>query len=209
MIGIQQKGASNQHIYDMALRALKHIGKRSKPAVVADIGAGEGFFTKILSARFQQVFMVDAFQPDHIPGNVQYRKADLNRHLPLEDASVDALFALEVIEHLENPRHFFREISRVLRPGGFGFISTPNNHSLTSMLTFVTRGMHRAFQEASYPAHITPLLKIDFERLLKENGLHRTAYYYSGHDTMPVVHWGIHFGGALFSMNLGVLFQKP
>ena len=78
-------------------------------------------------------------------------QADLNSDWPIPTHYVDFGFALEVIEHVENPRHFFRQMKRITKPGGHIFITTPNNHSLSSKLTFLLRGQHRYFQEASYP----------------------------------------------------------
>ncbi|QSR85445.1 class I SAM-dependent methyltransferase [Methylacidimicrobium sp. B4] len=45
---------------------------------------------------------------------------------PLEDGSVDLLLADWVVEHLEEPSHFFAESARVLRPEGFLCLRTPN-----------------------------------------------------------------------------------
>lgn len=193
----------------MAERALAALPPPAATASAADIGAGAGNFTRRLATRFSTVYALDAYPPQDMPAKGVFRAADLNDPWPLEPASVDLLTALEVVEHLENPRHFFREIARVLRPGGCGFVSTPNNHSLFSLLTFLVKGQHRAFQAPSYPAHITPVLKIDIERMLRENDLQQLGFFYSNRDTLPLLHTEIRVGGPLFSFNLGVLFQKP
>lgn len=206
-LGKQTDGQSGDAIYALALRALDVAPVRSGVAV--DAGAGAGNFTRILSERFEHVHTLDAFRPADLPANTVFHETDLNGPWPLADGIADLLVALEVVEHLENPRHFFREIARILRPGGCGFVSTPNNHSLFSLLTLLTKGQHRAFQAPSYPAHITPVLKIDLERMLQENGLLRLGYFYSNRDHLPLLHTEIRFGGPLFSFNFGVLFQKP
>lgn len=51
-------------------------------------------------------------------------------HSPLQsagfaDGSFDLVTAFDVVEHLERPEAFFREVARVLRPGGLLVITTP------------------------------------------------------------------------------------
>jgi ubiquinone/menaquinone biosynthesis C-methylase UbiE len=50
--------------------------------------------------------------------------------LPFPDASLDLVAAADVVEHVESPERFVHECSRVLRPGGLLFLTTPNRYSL-------------------------------------------------------------------------------
>jgi SAM-dependent methyltransferase len=55
-------------------------------------------------------------------------------HFPLEDHSFDAVVSDYVLEHVENPPALFREIHRVLRPGGTVLFRTPNARHYVSVL---------------------------------------------------------------------------
>lgn len=186
------------------------IGEARIPRA-ADVGGGRGEWARTLSERSDFVLLVDYAPPDPatLPSNVATVQGDLNDPWPIPDASIDFAFALEVIEHVENPRHFFREIARILAPDGFAFLSTPNNHSAASKLTFLLRGQHRLFQEPSYPAHITPLLICDVKRIAAESQLDVVSLFWSNQDTIPRLHWRLPLGGKWFSDAVGVLCRKP
>ena len=67
---------------------------------------------------------------------------DLNLRLPYEDESFDVVYSTEVIEHLECHRMFVSEQARVLRPGGWLVMTTPNVHRLLSRIHFALSGVH-------------------------------------------------------------------
>lgn len=56
---------------------------------------------------------------------------------PVDNASIDLALSDYVLEHVADPKSFFEEARRVLKPGGLIAIRTPNKHSyiaLASML---------------------------------------------------------------------------
>ena len=50
---------------------------------------------------------------------------DLTQPLPLEDAAFDTIILSSVLEHIPQPENLWREISRVLRPGGVLLLNVP------------------------------------------------------------------------------------
>jgi predicted SAM-dependent methyltransferase len=52
---------------------------------------------------------------------------DLNQYpYPVKENTFDQIFAKHIIEHLDNPRGFLKEVHRILKPGGVAFIETPH-----------------------------------------------------------------------------------
>ncbi|MCL4402429.1 MAG: class I SAM-dependent methyltransferase [Acidobacteria bacterium] len=53
-------------------------------------------------------------------------RGDIGRSLAVADRSVQLVTANMVVEHLSDPAHMLREVWRVLEPGGFFILHTPN-----------------------------------------------------------------------------------
>ena len=52
---------------------------------------------------------------------------DLNIYpFPIDENSIDKVYAKHIIEHLDEPRGFLKEIYRILKPGGSAFVETPH-----------------------------------------------------------------------------------
>ena len=207
IVGKQTEGQSSSTIKDMAMRALASLGEK-RFDIMADIGAGRGELTDRIAPHAHKILMLDDYEEPNRPKNADFVKADLNDFWNVPDNSVDVVFSLEVIEHIENPRHFMREIKRIMKPNGYGFVSTPNNLNFFSRLNFFLKNEHRFFKDFSYPAHISVLTTVDFRRILNENGLEFVDFYYNYADTMPITEWDLRFKSEAFSSTVGVLFRK-
>jgi SAM-dependent methyltransferase len=154
---------------------------------VTAIAAGVDARARQSRGRFRDIMAIDAVHYDGLPADVTFLRADLDSaRLPLDDGSMDVAVAVEVIEHLENPRAFVRELVRVTRPGGWVVVTTPNQLSALSLLTLLVKGRFSAFQERDYPAHRTALLEIDLRRIAEECGLENVEVAYSRHGRAPL-----------------------
>ncbi len=91
-----------------------------------DYGCGRGNMLRRMSRRATRVCGVDV-DPEAlalIPG-AETRVIREGEPLPFADGSFDAITCLEVIEHVADERQTFRELARVLRPGGILILTTP------------------------------------------------------------------------------------
>lgn len=64
--------------------------------------------------------------------------------IPYADECFDVVLADNVLEHLERPREVFREVARVLRPGGRFFAKTPNKrHYMPTIARLTSTRFHQ------------------------------------------------------------------
>jgi SAM-dependent methyltransferase len=97
---------------------------------VVDLGAGLGHFAAALQAAGCDVVALEtspvalrALAERH-PG-IETHAVDPAGALPLEDASVDVVWAGDVIEHVADTAAWLSEVRRVLRSNGRLLVSTP------------------------------------------------------------------------------------
>lgn len=183
-------GASADAIYRMVADAI--AARHRAGGTLVDVGCGSGRLWPFVRARFDRYVGIDAVRYDGFPDDGEFVPADLDapglEHLA---GTADVVVAAETVEHLENPRAFVRTLVALAKPGGWVMITTPNQLSLLSRLTLLTRGEHNAFRDASYPAHITALLEADLRRIAAERGLRDVSVEYSGRGR--IVFTGRHF----------------
>jgi ubiquinone/menaquinone biosynthesis C-methylase UbiE len=123
--------ASSAHIRAIAesrsqVLALLEQERLAPHSTVLEIGADVGWASTILVDAGCRVVATDITDhilhaPDHDSVNLCRLLADMNR-IPLADASVDAVFAASCVHHSWDLALTFREISRVLKPGGTAFL---------------------------------------------------------------------------------------
>lgn len=184
-----------------------------------DVGCGTGGLRKFLTPELQAGYVgTDIVQYDGFPHDATFVRRDLESEAwQFEGAPFDAAVAVEVIEHVENPREFMRSMVDLVRPGGIIVVTTPNQLSLRAKASLVTKNIFPAFREANglYPSHLTALLEIDLRRIFHECGLLHLRVAYSNSGRAPFVRrrWPARLGfrGRAFSDNIAVsgVWEQP
>jgi SAM-dependent methyltransferase len=132
-----------------------------KGAHILDLASGSG----AMCLRLQDLGMVPTgcdlvAENFRLHSKVPFSTINLNELLPEKlHQKFDCVVALEIIEHLENPRHLLRQCFKALRPGGLLILSTPNIEQPISLAQFVRTGEFRWFMPSHYKndGHITPV----------------------------------------------------
>lgn len=101
----------------------------------ADIGGGTGFISAGLAPLVADVHIVDASEQMLAVArrnlkdfsNISYHLAD-GTGIPLEDGSMDAVFANMYLHHCLDPFAAIREMTRILKPGGRLIITDMDSH---------------------------------------------------------------------------------
>jgi SAM-dependent methyltransferase len=117
----------SRNLHDQVLRILA----ARPPGLVLDVPSGIGPLGQQVRALGHRVIEVDLFPRDGFGGVV----ADACRPLPFAGACFDTVVCMEGIEHFEDQTGFIRECARVLRPGGWLVLTTPNVLHLSSRLS--------------------------------------------------------------------------
>ena len=126
-------------VHESVLKMLKaHV---APPAPIVDLGGGSGAFALLSRDAGYNVVVADIAPPSDLDLPVQ--QLDLDASPSYADAlgkRFDAIVAIEVIEHLENPYQFLKKAHALLKPDGVLIVTTPNVVDLDSRRQFLIQG---------------------------------------------------------------------
>jgi SAM-dependent methyltransferase len=142
-------------------------------ARVLDIAAGSGAMCQRLLDRGFRMSATDYVREQFRLESVPFIQADLNQSFAASHPErFEGIVACEIIEHLENPRHFARQCFELLVPGGRMVLTTPNVDSASSKASFIRFGTFFWFDDCGYEesGHITPLTQWQLNKTFTEAG---------------------------------------
>ncbi len=154
-------------------RSLAELMRLAAPASLLDIGCGEGVLThqwatELADARVVGIDLEDpllqAQWEQRTAPNLEYpiKKAE---HLPIADGEFDVATAIEVLEHVPDPRHTVAEMARCA--SRHLLVSVPRE-PLWRMLN-MARGAYWS-DLGNTPGHVNHWSRRSFVQLLREHG---------------------------------------
>lgn len=184
---------------------------------IVDLGAGIYWFDPMVKLLGSEVVLVDDFgggggvdNADPTPAlqmiaryrnelNIKVVEQDfLETPLAFPDASVDGVTCFHSLEHWHHsPKNLFREIARILRPGGYLFLATPNAVNIRKRITVPLgfnnwAGLEEWYHEQPhFRGHVREPIVGDLEKIMEWNGLRVDGVYgrnFIGRDSL-VLSW--------------------
>ena len=131
-------------------------------------------------------------------------------NMEIEDASVDLVISRSVLEHLCDVESVYREIHRILRPGGRFLFLIPNFWDYVSIMSYlIPNGFHKAVVEKlsgrpqadTFPTYYKSNTQRAIGSLAKQTGFNVISLDYYGQ--YPYM---LKFSSVLFSM--GIVYDK-
>lgn len=96
---------------------------------ILDIGCGKGFLVEAFEKQDLKACGIDVSKYALLGSKATTLILGSAESLPFKDDSFDLITCFEVIEHLEKPEKFVKEVKRILTPNGFLYLTTPSHRN--------------------------------------------------------------------------------
>jgi ubiquinone/menaquinone biosynthesis C-methylase UbiE len=145
-----------------------------------DLGAGAGIIPQMrLRGLCAEVVGIDLDERVLSNPCLDAAKVASADDIPYPDATFDAVVCDNVLEHLEHPDRVFREVARVLRPGGSFLAKTPNkSHYMPALARATPHAFHQFYNRLrgrasadTFPTRYRANTRAAIERLAQDAGL--------------------------------------
>jgi SAM-dependent methyltransferase len=135
-------------------------------ACIVDVGAGRGHFVRLLAEALRargldpgdRLYACDLMPESFEVEEISCRPIAADGRLPFADGQFDAVVSIEVVEHVEDPFFFWRELARIAKPGASIVVTTPNVLNVNSRLRTLFTGFPLLFDPLPLDRHDPRLL---------------------------------------------------
>lgn len=130
------------HLFEKMKKIVSDLVRKNPSVKTAlDAPAGAGAFTQFMAENLKLKVVASDIDPRKWEyKNIPIKKADLGRKLPYKNAAFDLVVCLEGLKHVSDVTTAIRELSRVLKKGGFMVLTIPNDLNLETRLNYFFNG---------------------------------------------------------------------
>jgi ubiquinone/menaquinone biosynthesis C-methylase UbiE len=129
-------------------RRFEEIGKLIEPVKgkVLDVGSADGMFSKVIldKTKAKELVGIEVLKSSVNWANKHWKRNKKMKfmvgdahNLDFKSNTFDAVFCLEVLEHVYQPREVLKEFKRVLKKGGYGIFLVPSDSLLFRSIWFL------------------------------------------------------------------------
>lgn len=189
-------------------------------SIVLDVGCGRGEYAeddvayrkdlRNLKGKAARVLGIDVDRAAEMNPCLDDFQLIRSTRWPVEDTSVDLVVADHVLEHINDPEHFFSECRRVLRKGGHLCLRTPNRWSYISLAaSLIPNKFHAKVtsvvqegrkQEDVFPTVYKCNTVTKLAKMMRAHGMSSVVY---AHESEPS-----YLSFSVIAYYLGVLHQR-
>jgi 2-polyprenyl-3-methyl-5-hydroxy-6-metoxy-1,4-benzoquinol methylase len=163
--------------HENAMGMLKESGVGTGPAL--DLASGSGaMVARLRENGFADITAVELDAKKFGVAGITPLAVDLNGDFAkVLGRRFSVVTAIEIIEHLDSPRHFLTQVRELLDENGMLLLTTPNIAEWMGRIRFLLTGTLRYFDDGQYDYnhHVSPLPAAQMRHLLAEVGLEIAA----------------------------------
>lgn len=180
----------NNNTEDNSFRYLSKIinkiieKKIKRRKYLLDIGCGNGYLTKNISEKFQEVTAIDQSVSainnanKNYSGKIKFLNSAL--HNFKQEQEVDCISAIEVIEHVYSPDDFLKQIYNLSSKNTKIIITTPYHGFIKNLLILLTGNFDNHFNPLWEHGHIKFFSKKTLTTIVNQNKFKVIGTFYSG-----------------------------
>lgn len=143
-------------------------------AAVLDLASGSGsLLARLRDNGFTDLHAVELDVPKFQIPDITPLPLDLNQDFSAQlPQRYNLITAIEIVEHLDSPRHFLQSTHRSLNNDGFLLLSTPNIASWIGRIKFLLTGIPHQFAQHDYDHnhHVSPIPHLQMLQMFHEIG---------------------------------------
>lgn len=155
---------SREHAGIVRSHLIKKLSRFYQGNKVLEVGSAHGKLLDLIPG---------AIGIDLAPKHPKVQKGDITK-TDFESNYFDTIFALEVLEHLDNETldKAIKEIARILKPSGYFVVTTPYEEDLKQKFTTCSKCNHRFHHQG----HVRSVSKDFLEKIFTKEGLEMVKF---------------------------------